>query len=220
MTWGARGDGPPGHFGLYPAIVTDIVDPQRLGRVQVSFPWLGSEGSEVRAWATLLTPYADDDQGFEFLPSVGTQVVVGFEAGDLRRPYVVGAAWNGRESLPETPAAPNDKRLIRTRSGSLLEFDDAAGAAKVTLSMRSGHRLVLDDGAQQVTLSHANGSMITITASGQIQIQANATVEVTAAALNVHAATATFDGLVNCQTLIANVGVISPSYTPGAGNVW
>lgn len=220
MSGTPNGDGPDGHYGLYPAIVTDIVDPQRLGRIQVRFPWLGSEGSEVRAWATLLTPYAEDDQGFEFLPSVGTQVVVGFEAGDLRRPYIVGAAWNGAESPPEAPDASNDRRLIRTRSGSLLEFDDAAGASKVTLSMRSGHRLVLDDGGQEVTLSHANGSVITITAGGQIQIQANATVEVTAAALNVHAATATFDGLVNCQTLIANVGVVSPSYTPGAGNIW
>jgi uncharacterized protein involved in type VI secretion and phage assembly len=220
MSGATHGDGPTGHYGLYPAIVTDIVDPQRIGRIQVRFPWLGAEGSEVRAWATLLTPYAEDDQGFEFLPSVDTQVVVGFEAGDLRRPYVVGAAWNGAESLPEPPATANDKRLIRTRTGSLLEFDDSRGASKVTLSMRSGHRLVLDDGGQEVTLSHANGSMITITAGGQIQIQANATVEVTAVALNVHAATATFDGLVNCQTLIANVGVVSPSYTPGAGNVW
>ena len=77
-------------FGLYPAIVTDIVDTDRLSRVQVSFPWLGDDGDRVRAWATLLTPYADDDQGFVALPEVGTQVVVGFEAGDLHRPYVVG----------------------------------------------------------------------------------------------------------------------------------
>jgi hypothetical protein len=45
-------------------------------------------------------------------------------------------------------------------------------------------------------------------------------VEVTAAALNVHAATAVFDGMVSCTNLIASVGVVSPSYTPGAGNVW
>ena len=70
-------------FGLYPAIVTDIVDPDRLGRVQVSFPWLGSDGDGVRAWATLVAPYADDNKGFVALPEVQTQVVVGFEAGDL-----------------------------------------------------------------------------------------------------------------------------------------
>ena len=57
--------------------------------------------------------YADDDQGFVALPAVGTEVVVGFEAGDLRRPYIVGSCWNGQEMMPLTPTRPNNKRLIR-----------------------------------------------------------------------------------------------------------
>jgi uncharacterized protein involved in type VI secretion and phage assembly len=208
------------YFGVYPAIVTNIVDDKSLGRIEVKFPTLGADGDSVRAWATLLTPYADDNQGYEMLPSVDTQVVVAFEAGDPRRPYIVGSAWNGKESLPEAPEAANNKRLIKTRSGSLLEFDDTDGAAKITVKTSSGHELLLDDGGTQVTLTHANGCVITFNAGGQIQITANATVEVTASAVNVHAATATFDGMVNCTTLTASVGVISPSYTPGAGNIW
>ncbi|MCC6539691.1 MAG: hypothetical protein IT162_19230 [Bryobacterales bacterium] len=208
------------YFGLYPAIVTDIVDPSQLGRIQVSLPWLGDLGGSVRAWATLLTPYAEDGQGFEMLPSVDTQVVVAFEAGELRRPYIVGAAWNGKERLPEDPVAANNKRLIKTRSGSLLQFDDTEGAATVTLSMQSGHRVVMDDAASEVQITHANGSIIKFTAAGQIEVQANATVEITATAVNVHAPVATFDGIVNCTTLIASSGVVSPSYTPGAGNIW
>jgi uncharacterized protein involved in type VI secretion and phage assembly len=210
-------------YGVYPALVTDVVDPDNLGRIQVSLPWLGGAsggGDGVRAWATLLTPYADDNQGYEMLPSVGTQVVVAFEAGNPRRPYIVGACWNGRESLPEAPTASNDKRLIRTRAGSLLEFDDTEAAPKVTVSTRSGHSVVLDDGGQTVTITHSGGSSITFTAAGVIEIRANLTVDVYASAVNVHAPMATFDGVVKCQTLIAEVGVVSPSYTPGAGNVW
>ena len=220
------GDSPPDggrqtYFGLYPAIVTDVVDPDGLGRVQVRFPWLGNDSSQqVRAWATLISPYADDDQGFLTLPEVNSQVVVAFEAGNPRRPYVVGACWNGREALPESPAEPNNKRLLKTRSKSLLEFDDTAGAAKITLSMASGHKLEFDDAAQSVTLTHANGSVITLNAGGQIEIRANATVEVNASAVNVHAPAANFDGIINCTTLIAKSAVVSPSYTPGAGNVW
>lgn len=208
------------YFGLFPAIVVDIVDPESLGRIQIKFPWLGADGDVVRAWATLLTPYADDDQGFEVLPAVDTQVVVGFEAGDLRRPYIVGSAWNGKEALPEAPNAANNKRLIKSREGSLFEFDDTAGAAKVTISMKSGHKVVLDDAAQEVTVQHSNGCYIKMNIAGQVQIQANATVEITASALNVHCPVATFDGMVNCTSLIASVGVVSPSYTPGAGNIW
>jgi len=211
------------YYGLYPAIVTDLVDPERLGRVQVSLPWLGGGaggGTDVRVWATLLSPYADDGQGLQVLPEAGTEVVVGCEGGDPRRLYIVGSAWNGRESMPVTPTRPNNKRVLRSRAHSKLEFDDAPGAATVTLSTDGGHKVVLDEGAQQIEITHSGGSRIVLAASGQIQITANATVEVSAASLNVHAATAVFDGSVSCTQLTASVGVVSPSYTPGAGNVW
>ncbi len=207
-------------YGLYPGLVTDIVDSDRLGRVEVSLPWLGDDGADVRAWATLLTPYADDNQGFVALPEVGTQVVVGFEAGDLHRPYIVGSCWNGKEMMPVTPTRPNNKRLIRTRSGSVPEFDDTSGATKVTLSTDRGHRVVLDEGSRQLEVTHMDGSTVTFTASGQVQIRANATVDITASTVNVHAPTAIFDGMIQCTNLIASVGVVSPSYTPGVGNVW
>jgi uncharacterized protein involved in type VI secretion and phage assembly len=210
-----------GHYGIYPAIVTDVVDRDGLGRVQVRFPWLGTQGDkDARAWATLVSPYADDDQGFEFIPAVDTQVAVAFEAGDLRRPYVLGACWNGRESQPESPQAPNDKRLIKTRSGSLLEFDDTQGAAKVTVTTQAGHKLVLDEGSQEVQLVHANGPHVNIDSSGRVDVLANSTIELNAPALNVHAATSTFDGIIQCTTAICTQGVVSPQYTPGAGNIW
>jgi uncharacterized protein involved in type VI secretion and phage assembly len=215
------GGGPARMYGLHPAIVTDIVDPERLGRIQVRFPWLGMDGDrDVRAWATLLSPYAEDGQGLQMLPSVGTQVVVAFEAGDPRRPYIVGTAWNGRESMPERPTETNDKRLIRSRADSLLEFDDGAGGPKVTISLQAGHRVVLDAGAQQVTIEHANGCSMVMNAAGQVEIQGNLSVDITAPVLNVRAPVANFDGIINCTTVIASAGVVSPSYTPGAGNVW
>ena len=206
-------------YGLYPAIVTDIVDPDHLGRIEVKLPWLG-ERQQLTAWATLLTPYADDDQGFLALPEVDTQVVVGFEAGDPHRPYIVGSCWNGMEVMPVSPTRLNNKRVLKSRGSSILEFDDTEGALKVTLSMESGHKLVLDESTQQVELTHKNGHQIVFNAAGQVTITANATLEINASAVNVHAATATFDGIVNCASLIASSGVVSPSYTPGAGNIW
>jgi len=217
---GPRSDGPPRHYGLYPALVTDLVDPDSLGRIQVKLPWLGSDGTDVRAWATLLTPYADDGQGFQVLPEVDTQVVVGFEAGDPRRPYIVGSCWNGKEKLPETPVKANNKRLIKTREKSLLEFDDTAGAVKITLSTDSGHKLVLDAGAMEIKVTHSSGPTITMDAAGNVKVNANVNIDLTGSVLNVHAPVANFDGIINCQTMIASVGVVSPSYTPGAGNVW
>lgn len=209
-----------GFFGVYPALVTDIEDPDRLGRVELRFPSLGASGDrDVRAWATLCTPYADKDQGLAILPEVDSQVVVAFEAGDFRRPYVVGSAWNGQSALPHQPKASNNIRMLRSREDSRLEFDDTAGAAKVSLTTSNGHRVVMDVGSAEVTIKHSNGCTIKLSAT-DIDITANATVNVTAPSLNVKAPTSTFSGVVNCQTLNASVGVVSPSYTPGVGNVW
>ena len=220
MTGGYRPDGEaPRYFGLYPALVTDLVDPDSLGRIELSFPWLGEDGADVRAWATLLSPYADDDQGLQILPEVDSQVVVGFEAGCLRRPYIVGAAWNGKESLPSSPERANNIRILKTRSGSRLELDDTDGAVKITLSTASGHKLVLKDTPQEVSLEHGNGCKITMNAGGQVKINANSTVDITASVMNVHAPMAIFDGIVKCTTLISTA-VVSASYTPGAGNIW
>ena len=213
------GEGPR-WFGLYPALVVDLVDPDGKGRIKVKFPSFGADGESVTAWATLLTPYADDDQGFEVLPEVDSQVVCAFEAGDPARPYIVGACWNGKRKLPADAQASNNLRTWKTRSGSLLQFDDTQGAPKVTLSMQSGHKIVLDDAAQDVTIQHSNGCKINLNIAGQVTITANATVEVNAASVNIHAPAVVCDGIVQCTTLIASSGVVSPSYTPGAGNIW
>lgn len=210
----------PGYFGVYPAIVTRIVDPESLGRIEVRFPTLGDEGNrDVRAWATLCSPYADADQGLQVLPEVDSQVVVAFEAGNMRRPYIVGACWNGRETPPRPADAANNLRVLRSRAESEIEFDDTQDASKLTITTASGHRVVLDDGRSEVTIRHANGSVVKFTAAGAIEIQANTTVDVKAIAVNVTAPISTFSGIVRCQTLQADTFVISPAYTPGVGNL-
>jgi len=211
----------PGYFGVYPAIVTDLVDDDRLGRVEVRFPWLGADGDrDVRAWATLCSPYADNDQGLQVLPEVGSQVVVAFEAGNLRRPYIIGASWNGQAKLPTDPQRSNDIRVLRSRAGSRLEFDDARSGPSVTVTTRSGHRVVLDDRAQEVTVRHANGCALHIDQAGRVEIRANVSLDVTAPSVNVTSPMSTFSGVVQCTTLMTSAFVVSPAYTPGVGNIW
>lgn len=208
----------PGYFGLYPAFVTNLVDDGHLGRVEVRLPWLGTDGDQdVRAWATLCSPYADGKQGLQILPEVGSQVLVAFEAGNLRRPYIIGAAWNGKEELPSAPDQANNLRLWQSRSGSRLEFDDSA-QPKVSITMKSGHKVVLDDQAQQITVTHAQGCSITLTTAA-VQIHGNFTVDITVPQVNVTAGMSMFSGVVQAQTVMAESFVISPGYTPGVGNL-
>lgn len=208
------------YFGVYPAIVTNITaDDRNIGRIEVKFPWLGEAGADVRALATLCTPYADDDQGFEFIPAKDSQVLVAFEAGDLRRPYILGACWNGKEALPFRPQTSNDKRTIKTRAKSVLEFDDKDGQAKITLKMQSGHTIEMTDSGSSITVRHQNGSSIKLESSGSITINANSRFVVNAASVQVNAATSTFSGKITC-TGVTTPSTVSGTYTPGAGNIW
>jgi uncharacterized protein involved in type VI secretion and phage assembly len=212
------GDGPR-YFGVYPAQVTSIVkDERKLGRIELKFPFLGKAGEKVRALATLCTPYADQDQGFEFVPEVGSQVLVAFEAGNLRRPYVLGACWNGKAALPQTIEEANNKRVIRTRAKSVLEFDDTKGKPKITIRTQGGWMLELDEGGQTVTLQKGPATFIKLESSGGITITASGVVTINASSVTVNAPSSTFTGNVTCQALTAT-SVTAPVKSPAAGNM-
>lgn len=80
-----------------------------------------------------------------------------------------------------------------------------------TLTLRSGHQVVIDEPAQEVRLRHPNGTELVLESNGGLTI--------TAPVVNVQAAAANFSGTVTCTTMVATNGVISPSYTPGVGNI-
>lgn len=211
--------GGPRYFGVYPALVTSITkDDQKLGRIEVKFPFLGKAGEKVRALATLCTPYADADQGYEFIPEEGSQVLVAFEAGDLRRPYVLGACWNGKAALPQTIEKANNKRVIKTRSKSVLEFDDTEGKPKITLKTQGGWMLELDEGGQTVTLQKGPATFIKLESSGGITITATAVLTINASSVTVNAPSTTFSGNVTCMALTAT-SVTAPVKSPAAGNM-
>jgi uncharacterized protein involved in type VI secretion and phage assembly len=186
--------------GVHRAVVTDVRDKEGLGRVQVTAPDVAAEPT----WAPLATLMAGDRHGTWFAPDAGDEVLVAFEAGDPRRPVVIGSLWSAKQRPPETmdAAGANAVRLIRTRSGLEVRLDDAAG--RVTVST--------PDGAS-IALEHGN---ITIQASGTVEIDASK-IKLSAGQVEVGAGIAKFDGVVQCDTLIAN-SVIASSYTPGAGN--
>ena len=216
-------------YGVYPAQVTDVQDPDAQGRVQIRLPFVEeSDGASALAWARLATLMAGGERGSWFIPEVDDEVLVAFVGGDPRRPVVIGALWNGVDTPPETMDSDNNLRSFTSRSGHKLSFDDTAGAEKVVLETQGGHTLTLDDAAGgTVTLEHSNGAKIKIdvvgnidiTANVKVKVQAPAGLDITAAMVTVDAAMSKFSGVVKADTIITN-SVVSASYTPGAGNIW
>lgn len=214
-------------YGVYPALVADINDPDGQGRVKIRLPWLPDDGGGFSVWARIATLMAGKDRGSWFIPDVDDEVLVAFEGGDPRRPYVVGALWNGQDTPPETMdgAGNNFIKSITSRNGVKITLDDNDGQEKMILETPGGQKLTLQDGPGKVEIVDSNGNSITLESSG-ISVVASAkvtvrasTVEVNASMVTVNAAMSKFSGVVQCDTLISN-SVISATYSPGAGNIW
>jgi uncharacterized protein involved in type VI secretion and phage assembly len=218
-----------GHwYGVFPAIVKDIKDPDGQGRVKIALPWSpDTGGASYEVWARLATLMAGNNRGSWFIPDVDDEVLVAFEGGDARRPYVIGALWNGRDTPPDSMdgAGNNYRKVLRSRNGVKITLDDQDGQEKFIVETPGAQKITLKDGPGSIAIEDSNGNSIkletagvTVTASAKVTINAS-TVEVSAGMVTVNAGMSKFSGVVQCDTLISN-SVISASYTPGAGNIW
>jgi uncharacterized protein involved in type VI secretion and phage assembly len=215
-------------YGVYPALVTDNKDPEGLGRVKVTLPWSADTGgARYEAWARLATLMGGRNRGSWFVPDVNDEVLVSFEGGDTRRPYVVGGLWNGRDKPPASMdgGGANNLKVLRSRNGVKVTLDDSDGQEKFIAETPAGQKVTLKDGPGAVEIADSNGnaiklqpSGITITASAKVSVTASF-MEVSASMVSVNAALSRFSGVVIADTVITN-SVISASYTPGAGNIW
>ncbi len=215
-------------YGAYPALVSNIKDPDGQGRVKVQMPWSpDGQGASYEAWARLATMMGGNNRGTWFIPDVNDEVLVIFMGGDPRQPCVVGGLWNGQDQPPESMdgAGKNYIKAIRSRNGVKITFDDTDGQETLTLETPAGQTVTLADSPAGITLQDSNGnsvqmqsSGITVTASAQVSVNAS-TVDITAGSVTVNAGMSTFSGVVQADTVITN-SIVSASYTPGAGNIW
>jgi uncharacterized protein involved in type VI secretion and phage assembly len=220
--WGGR------WYGVLPALVIDIKDPDNQGRVKVTLPWaIDAGGARYEAWARLATMMGGNNRGSWFVPDVDDEVLVAFEHGDARRPYVLGGLWNGRDAAPETMdgSGNNYRKVLRSRNGVTITLDDQDGQEQLILETPGGQKITLKDGPGAVEVIDSNGNSVKLETAG-ITVNASAKVTVNASMLAISAGMVTvdagmsrFSGVVQADTVISN-SVVSASYTPGAGNIW
>ncbi len=188
--------------GLMIGVVTDNLDPTNIGRVKVKIPSLSSD--TTTNWARVVIPGGGPDRGFEFLPEVNDEVLIGFEMGDVRYPYVLGGLWNGVDAPPKGSSelisgGKVQKRVIRSRNGNVITLDDTDGAGGITVEDKNGNKVTLDSGANSLTIEikgdtslKAQGNL-TLEAQGNIElkgfsikVEGNATVDVKGSAINLN----------------------------------
>jgi uncharacterized protein involved in type VI secretion and phage assembly len=218
-------------YGVYPALVTDIKDPDEQGRVKIELPWMTGQSYNLENkggghWARLATLMAGDNRGSWFIPEVDDEVLVAFEGGDPSHPYVLGALWNGKDRPPVSmdSRGKNNYKSLKSRNGVQITLDDTDGRESLNLETPAGQKITLTDRNNSVRIEDNNGNSIEFDSKGIFMLASakviisSGTVEISAGDFLINAGMAKFAGVVKCDTLITN-SVISSSYTPGAGNV-
>lgn len=173
--------------GVVIGIVTNIKDPDNLGRVRVRFPWL-SEDDESE-WARMATLMAGKERGSVFLPEVDDEVLVAFEHGDMRRPFVIGALWNGVDVLPPEFAndGKNNIRLIKSRSGHLIKLDDTDGSERIEVIDKTGKNSIVIDSKENTITITTDKDLVLNAPQGKLSLSAQELELKSSAALKIEA---------------------------------
>lgn len=165
-------------YGVAVGVVTNIKDPEGLGRIKVKFPWLSEEDESY--WARIVTPMAGKERGLYFLPEVEDEVLVVFEQGDIEFPYILGGLWNGQDKPPlSNDDGENNQRMLKSRSGHTILLDDTKGGEKIVIRDKTEkNQIEIDSKTNTMTLAvekdlivEAKGKITIKTSGGDLAIE-------------------------------------------------
>lgn len=158
-------------LGVVTGIVTNNQDPDGLGRVKVKLPRIS--GEDESNWARIASLMAGKDRGAFFLPEVEDEVLVAFEFGDISRPYVLGALWNGVDTPPADNAdGENNIRVIKSRSGHIIRLNDKDGEEKIEIIDKSEKNLVTIDTKEKTITISSDQDIKLLAPNGKVLIDA------------------------------------------------
>ena len=168
---GGRPDPDKKIYGVAIATVKNNMDLTGGARVQLELPWMPG----VTPWARMSTLLTGTACGSLFIPPNDAEVLIAFNQGDIRDPYVLGMLWNTIDSAPTVPPTEVDKhRLIRTQYGNSMEFDDVKQSITISTLLKSTVTLDPDKAeistpTAKVTLGKAGD--VTITAKTKLTLE-------------------------------------------------
>ncbi|GAA1135953.1 VgrG-related protein [Ornithinicoccus hortensis] len=180
-----------GRRGPVVGVVSDVNDPDKIGRVRVSMPWLDAD--YVSPWARTVHAGAGKERGWLVLPEVGDEVLVDFERGDPRRPYVLGGLYNGLDAPPSKggPVVDGGKGEVNRRSmvsrlGHRVDLLDQKGQSDGVTVQTADDKLVLtlDAATTKITL-HSDGTVQIEGTQGIVVDAANANLDLKGGKVNI-----------------------------------
>jgi len=166
-------DQTPGQVqGVVTGLVTNLNDPDNLGRVKVKYAWLGNIESD---WMRIATPMAGAERGFYYLPEINDEALIAFQHGDVHHPYIVGVLWNNQDKPPKPNSAvvgggKVNERILRSRSGHVIVLDDSDGSEKIIIRDKTEKNEIQIDSSRNSMTIKVEGDF-TVEARGKIMLK-------------------------------------------------
>ncbi|WP_394830333.1 type VI secretion system tip protein VgrG [Pendulispora rubella] len=123
------------------------------GRIKVQFHWDrdGKNDENSSCWIRMMTPVANFDEGFWQAHKVGSEVLVDFIDGDIDRPVVIGAVYNGVDTQPYKMPVDVANSTWKTKSvpggGGFNEItqDNHTGQEKIYIHAQKNMDITVQD---------------------------------------------------------------------------
>jgi len=149
--------------GVVVGKVTDVKDPEGLGRIKVRYPHMNDTKVD---WSSVASIMAGADRGYFFMPEIDDEVLLAFQHGDWDHPFIIGFVWN---PVQPPPSRDPRQRMIRSTNGHTIRFIDS--------TPNNGNK-----GA--IVIQDAHGSTITLT-NGLIRIHSENHIELSGKSVNI-----------------------------------
>ncbi|SDD76999.1 VgrG-related protein [Streptomyces prasinopilosus] len=176
---GGAGAAAPRLPGVANALVTDVQDPLKQGRVKLKFPWL--DDTYVSDW-TRTVQMGGKFGGGIFPLDVGDEVLVAFDRGALDHPFVVGGLYNGVDKPSPVRDVPLHDTVKRRAVRHTLSDRDANRVdllSQTTGARKQGVRVASGDDKLIINLDRTK-TEITVDSKGTVVIKGSRSVSVEA----------------------------------------
>lgn len=165
------------------AVVKDIDDPEKMGRVRVQFFW--QVDNDKSPWLRIVTPSGGADKGLYLIPELDEEVLVGFEDLNAEKPYIIGSFYNGKNKPDsEWVNSDNNVKAFRTRSGHTVIFSDEDGKEYIKIYDNMDRNAIrFNPNEKQLKIWSEGdimieGKNILMSASGEIEIKAEKNIDI------------------------------------------
>lgn len=143
--------------GFIQGTVVENNNPEFKGMVKVQLT-VFEEGQDDMPWVRLLAPYGGKEYGNYIVPEIDDIVIVGFIAGNLDHPFLLGSLYPEEDAMVDESF--DDKNYIKhfkTKGGMDVSIYDKDAEQSVTVTTPKGSVITMEDKEETCLVSDKDG---------------------------------------------------------------